>query len=155
MKADALLTRLLATQNDVALTIARIALAGVMLPHGLQKAFGMFGGYGFAGTMGFFTEKMHIPAPLGFLVILTECLGSLLLLSGLGSRIMAFVIGCVISVASLMVALPNGFFMNWFGTQKGEGVEYALLMLGLAAVVVLRGGGAFSLDGLFVNRTRH
>jgi hypothetical protein len=45
-----------------------------------------------------------------------------------------------------LVHLPNGFFMNWFGTQKGEGFEYHLLALGLALIVILRGGGKWSLD---------
>ncbi len=140
--------KIFATENDTATALARLALSGVMLPHGLQKAFGTFGGAGFAGTMNFFTEKMHLPAPLGVAAILVESLGSLLLLAGLGSRIMALGIGVVIGTAALLVALPNGFFMNWFGSQKGEGIEYALLMIGLALVVVLRGGGAFSLDRL-------
>jgi putative oxidoreductase len=45
-----------------------------------------------------------------------------------------------------MVHLPNGFFMNWAGTQKGEGFEYHLLTIASAAVLLLRGAGAFSLD---------
>jgi putative oxidoreductase len=45
-----------------------------------------------------------------------------------------------------MLHLPNGFFMNWMGTQKGEGIEFHLLALATAAALLLRGAGAFSLD---------
>lgn len=48
--------------------------------------------------------------------------------------------------AIFMVHLPNGFFMNWAGNQKGEGIEYHLLVLAVAAALLLRGAGAFSVD---------
>jgi putative oxidoreductase len=37
--------------------------------------------------------------------------------------------------------------MNWFGAQAGEGIEYFLLVLGLAASLMISGGGKFSVDG--------
>ena len=138
--------KLLETRPDVALTVARIALGAVMLPHGLQKTLGWFGGYGFSATMQSFTQQMGIPAPFAFLAIVAESLGALALIFGLLSRVSAFGVGITILVAMLMVQLPNGFFMNWFGNQKGEGMEFSLLMLGLAAITVLRGGGAFAID---------
>jgi putative oxidoreductase len=48
--------------------------------------------------------------------------------------------------AIFIVHLPNGFFMNWMGTQKGEGFEFHLLALAMAAALLLRGAGAFSAD---------
>jgi putative oxidoreductase len=45
-----------------------------------------------------------------------------------------------------MVHLQNGFFMNWFGNQKGEGYDYHLLAIAIAAALLLRGAGAFSVD---------
>ena len=48
--------------------------------------------------------------------------------------------------AIFMVHLPYGFFMNWYGSQKGEGIEYHLMAIAMAAVLLLRGAGAFSVD---------
>ena len=138
--------RLLSTKCSIAALVARLTLGLVIFPHGAQKALGWFGGYGFTGTMGYFTGTMHIPAALAFLAIMAEFLGSLGLIVGLFSRVAAFGIAVNMVVAILMVHRMNGFFMNWFGTQKGEGYEYHLLALGLALVVILRGGGAASLD---------
>jgi len=49
-------------------------------------------------------------------------------------------------VAIATVHWPNGFFMNWYGNQKGEGFEYHLLALGVAIAVIVVGGGVWSLD---------
>jgi putative oxidoreductase len=127
--------------------VLRLALGGVILPHGLQKAIGAFGGYGFQGTMNYFTETLGIPWIFGLAAILAETAGALALLLGLGTRVSAAVIGITMLTAMLTVHRPNGFFMNWFGDQKGEGVEYFLLALGLALALVLSGGGRYSLDG--------
>ena len=70
---------LLQTSGSVVPLILRIVLAAVMFPHGAQKALGWFGGPGFAPFMATFTDKMHIPAPLAFLVVLTEFLGPIAL----------------------------------------------------------------------------
>jgi putative oxidoreductase len=133
------------TSNDVALTILRLGLGVVFLAHGAQKLLGCFGGYGFHGTMGFF-EHMGMPAPVAFLVICTEFFGGLGLIVGLLTRIAALGIGVEMIGAIFMVHLKNGFFMNWYGTQKGEGFEYHLLAIAMAAALLLRGAGAFSLD---------
>ena len=137
--------RLMGTSNDVALTILRLVLGVVFLAHGAQKMLGWFGGYGFHATMGFFTH-MGMPAPVAFLVICTEFFGGLGLIVGLLTRIAALGIGVEMIGAIFMVHLQNGFFMNWFGTQKGEGFEYHLLVIAMSAALLLRGAGAFSLD---------
>ena len=123
---------LLKTNDSFAPLIARLTLGLVMFPHGAQKALGWFGGYGFSGTMNFFTQQMHIPAPLAFLAIAAEFAGSIGLILGCFSRIAAFGIATNMVVAILTVHAANGFFMNWFGAQKGEGFEYHLLAIGLA-----------------------
>lgn len=146
--------KLLETRPDIALTIARIAAGAVILPHGLQKALGMFGGGGFSASMEFFTHVKGIPAPLAFLAIVAESLGALGLIFGFLSRISAFGVGVTIAVAMVTVQWQHGFFMNWFGNQKGEGIEYSLLMIGLTLVTMLRGGGAYSLDGLLLKLKR-
>jgi len=138
--------RVLSTGDDAGALIARATLGAVMFPHGAQKVFGWFGGYGWTGTMEFFTGTLGIPAPLAVLAIAAEFLGSPGLLAGLLSRVAAFGIASTMLVASAMVHAGNGFFMNWSGAQAGEGYEYHLLAIGLALVVMVRGGGAGSLD---------
>ena len=119
-----------------------------MFPHGAQKALGWFGGYGFSGTMGFFTGQLHIPALFAFLAIGAEFAGSVVLITGFLSRVSAFGIAVTMLVAALMVHTSNGFFMNWMGSQKGEGFEYHLLAIGLALIVIIAGGGKWSIDSL-------
>jgi putative oxidoreductase len=143
-----LLRRLLATGDDPVALGVRLTLGLVMLPHGLQKTLGLFGGYGFEGTMGFFTGTMHIPWPLALAAILAESLGALALVLGLFGRVAAFGIAANMAVAALTSHLANGFFMNWFGNQAGEGFEYHLLALALAGAVMVRGSGRWSLDRL-------
>jgi len=136
---------LLRTNDSLALTIARLSLGIVMFPHGMQKSLGLFGGMGFSGTMGMFTQQ-GMPAPLAFLVILGESAGSIGLILGFLTRICGFGITCIMLGAIAMVHWPNGFFMNWFGKQAGEGFEYHILALGLALTVLIAGGGKASVD---------
>jgi putative oxidoreductase len=140
-----MLKKLMGTSDDVSFTILRVVLGVVFFAHGAQKMLGWFGGYGFHGTMGFF-EHMGMPAPVAFLVISTEFFGGLGLIVGLLTRIAALGIGVEMIGAIFMVHLPNGFFMNWMGNQKGEGFEYHLLVIAIAVALLLRGAGAFSLD---------
>jgi putative oxidoreductase len=138
--------KLVSTPNDFTLTIIRLMLGLVFFAHGAQKMLGWFGGYGFHGTMGFFTQQMGIPAPLAFLAICAEFFGGLGLLVGLLGRIAAFGIIVNMLVAIATVHHVNGFFMNWSGQQKGEGFEYHLLAIALAIVVLIKGSGAMSID---------
>jgi putative oxidoreductase len=135
-------------QQSWSLLIVRLALGFVILPHGMQKALGMFGGYGFAGTVGFF-QSMGMPFIIGTLVILAEFVGSIGVIIGLGTRFMAASILLTMSGAMVLGGhLNNGFFMNWFGMQKGEGAEYFVLVIGLALAAVIGGSGKFSFDNL-------
>jgi putative oxidoreductase len=140
------------TNDSFAPLMARLTLGIVMFPHGAQKALGWFGGYGFSGTMNFFTQQMHIPAPLAFLAIAAEFAGSIGLILGCLSRVAAFGIATNMVVAIATVHAPNGFFMNWYGNQKGEGFEYHLLAIGLALIVMVYGAGKASLDYLISHR---
>src|ERR1700682_3040452 len=96
--------------------------------------------------MGLFTGYLHIPAPLAFLAIAAEFFGGLGLILGFLTRIAAFGIAMNMIVAIAMVHCTFGFFMNWTGTQKGEGFEYHLLALAITAFLMIRGAGAFSVD---------
>ena len=141
-----MIRRLYATDDSVATAILRLMLGVVFFAHGAQKMLGWFGGYGFAATMNFFTSMAHIPAPLAFLAIAAEFFGGMGLILGFLTRIAAFGIGVNMVVAIMLVHRPFGFFMNWAGAQKGEGFEYHLLVLAIVAFLMIRGGGAFSLD---------
>jgi len=147
-----MLRKLFATENDFGLLVLRLALGVVMLPHGLQKTLGLFGGYGFAGTYGFFTDKMGVPGIMAVLVILAESLGALGLIVGFLTRIGALGIGLVMTGAIAMVHWQNGFFMNWAGSQAGEGFEYHLLAIAMALVLLIKGGGAASVDRQLAKR---
>ncbi len=136
--------KLFYTDNNLSNFILRVTLAIVFFPHGAQKLLGWFGGYGFSATMQFFMQQ-HIPGVLAFLVILTESIGSLLLLLGLGTRIWAFLLTVIMLVAITMHS-ANGFFMNWAGTQKGEGFEYHLLVIGITLTLLIKGAGRWSAD---------
>jgi len=141
------------TNNNWSGFITRLTAGLILFPHGAQKMLGIFGGYGFSGTMGYFTDVLHLPWIIGFLVIFIEFAGAIALILGFASRIWAastivLMIGIILSSH-----LDNGFFMNWFGNQKGEGFEYHLLMIGLCTAILVSGSGKFSLDRkLSVNR---
>lgn len=143
------------TDPSVASLILRVTLGVVMFAHGAQKLLGWFGGNGFDGTMGFFTNVMHLPWLVAFLVIIGESLGSLALIAGLFTRFTAASFVVIMLGAIATVHWPQGFFMNWFGQQQGEGFEYHLLVIGMSAALVLTGGGAWSLDRILARWFSH
>jgi putative oxidoreductase len=138
--------KLLSTSNDPSLTLLRLVAGVVFFAHGAQKMLGWFGGYGFHGTMGFFTHEMHLPAVLAFLAICAEFLGGLGLIVGFLSRIAAFGILCNMVSAVFLIHHNYGFFMNWGGDQKGEGFEYHLLAIAVLLAIIIKGAGAYSVD---------
>jgi putative oxidoreductase len=146
-----MLSRLLRTRNDLTRTVVRLILGTVFFAHGAQKMLGWFGGHGFSATMTFFTHHMGIPAFFAFLAIAAEFFGGLGLLVGLLGRVAAFGILCNMIVAIVMVSGRNGFFMNWAGTQQGEGYEYHLLAIALCVTIMVKGSGAFSIDRALTN----
>src|SRR5690242_12041248 len=148
-----MLRKLLSRNSAAGALAARVALGTIMLPHGFQHALGPFGGYGFGGTLAWMTKTLGFPAPLAALAIATELIAPFALLLGLAGRFAALgIIG--IMAGAIITHAPNGFFMNWFGglPAGAEGFEYHLLAIGLGAVVVMDGSGAFSLDTWLSNR---
>jgi putative oxidoreductase len=147
-----MLKKLFQTNDDVALLVLRVLLGVVFFPHGMQKLTTMFGGYGFEGTMGFFTGKMGIPAIFAFLAIMAEGLGWAGLITGLLTRVAAFGITVNMIVAVYMIHWHNGFFMNWIGAitsegkPVGEGFEFHLLVIAIGIALMIRGGGKWSVD---------
>jgi len=143
--------KLLKTDDSLAPTALRIGLGSVMFAHGAQKALGWWGGAGFEQTMEFFTAS-GMPSLIALLVIAAEFLGGAALILGVGGRVAAAGIGLVMIGAIGMVHGSGGFFMNWFGAKQGEGFEYHLLAIALAAGVVIAGSGAYSLDHWLLRR---
>ena len=141
-----MLTRFFATDSSRTALFQRLVLGLVMLPHGLQKTVGWFGGFGFTDTMAMFTGVLGLPAVVSGLVIAAESAGAVALVAGLATRLSALGIAAVMTGAVLVGHLPNGFFMNWTGTQGGEGFEFHLLAGAMAIAVILKGSGALSLD---------
>jgi len=133
-------------------TLARVVLGLAILPHGAQKLFGWFGGYGFTNTLHWFTDTLHVPWIFGLAAILAETVGGLALVVGFATRLAAAMVGAVYLTAVVLVHGRHGFFINWFGNQKGEGVEYFVLGLTLVVLLVIQGGGAASLDRVVAAR---
>lgn len=144
--------KFITTNNDnTAALIARLAVAIAIFPHGAQKLFGWFGGYGFSGSMHYFTETVGVPWILGFLVIMVETFAPILLIAGLFTRYAAVAIAFnFIGVLITSIEL-NRFFMNWYAVGgQGEGVEYFILLFGLVIILLITGGGKASIDATLI-----
>ena len=139
------------TDDKFSYWVPRVILGCVMLPHGAQKLFGWFGGFGFTNTMTYFTQTAGLPWIIAFLIIMGESLGSLGLIVGFFTRLSALGLICIMVGAITTVHIPNGFFMNWFGKQAGEGFEYHLLVIGMSIPLLISGGGKYSVD-LLINK---
>ena len=136
------------TNPDWIETLIRITLGVVFFAHGAQKLLGWFGGPGYKDTMRTMHQFLGVPSPLAFLAIATEFFGGAALIVGLFSRVAALGIAVTMVVAIFTVHVRYGLFLNWFGDRKGNGYEYHLLVIALAAVIIARGSGALSLDRL-------
>lgn len=146
-----MLKKIMQTGDDWGAFLARLALAIVFFPHGAQKVLGWFGGPGFSATLGAFGQ-MGMPAPVTLLIIAAEFLGAIGLFFGLLGRVAALGILGLMLGAIALVHRHFGFFMNWWGTQKGEGYEYHLLAIALALVVLIKGSGRWSVDRALSNK---
>lgn len=142
--------KLLKTSDSLTGLVLRLSLGVVFIPHGLQKTFGLFGGVGFSDTLHLFTEKMGLPWIVALLVILIEFLGSLCFLIGFATRFWAVAFTGLMLGIMMTSHLENGFFMNWFGNQKGEGCQFDLLAIGISVALFIEGSGRFSIDQLLL-----
>jgi putative oxidoreductase len=137
---------------DITLLLVRIISAAVVGAHGVQKLLGWFGGYGFEGTVGFFTQTIGLPYIFALLIILTESIGMIALLAGLFSRILSTAIILIMLGAIFTMHGQFGFFMDWSNNQGGEGIEYHLLMIALSGVIVLNGPGVYAMDHVLLRK---
>lgn len=125
------------------LLVGRVVLGGLMAAHGAQKLFGWFGGYGLAGTGGFFEQLGFRPGKaFAAAASLAEVAGGLLIALGLLGPIGPAVVLSVMLVAAVTVHLKNGVF------AQGNGIEVPLLYGTGAIVLGLSGYGAWSADAL-------
>lgn len=120
--------------------LLRVFVGLLLLPHGAQKLFGMFGGGGIAGTAQFLESVGYTPGVFWALVIgVVEFVGGLALIVGLFTRPVALAVAIFMG-AAVLFHLGNGFFWT------DAGYEYPLLW-GIAALFfAIRGGGRYSLD---------
>lgn len=135
------------TNGDWVGLVSRLSLGLVILPHGMQKLVGWFGGYGFAGTVNYFSS-LGIPVFIGWLIIIAESFGMMAIIAGFFGRVIAACMIIIFCGAVGLVHWQHGFFMNWFAVQKGEGIEFFLLAIGLCLSIILNGSGKFSIDQL-------
>ena len=130
------------TLSPFAEPLVRVAAGLMLLPHGAQKLFGWFGGYGVDATGQFFAAKLGLPASFALLAGLIEVFGGLALAAGFLTRAAAALVFGLMAVAIIWVHLPVGYF--WMT----GGFEYPLMWAVVALAFVFRGGGAYSVDAL-------
>lgn len=139
----------LRTDSDYVYTFLRIIAGIIVFPYGMQKLFGWFSApeFGPPGIKGSLEQlkARKVPRLIVWLVIIGQSFGSIALISGFLGRIAAGGL-FIIFTGALVAHLPDGWTLNWFGSKKGEGVEYFVLLLSLLLVIVLKGSGALSVD---------
>jgi putative oxidoreductase len=128
--------------SPFAAPLLRVTAGLFLVPHGAQKLFGWFGGYGVEATGQFFAAKLGLPASLALLAGLIEFFGGLALAAGFATRLVAALVFGLMAVAVLAVHLSVGFFWT------NGGFEYPLLWGVVALFFVVRGGGRYSLDAV-------
>lgn len=147
-----MIKKLVQTDDDAAPLIARIGLGLVIFPHGAQKVLGMWGGHGLQATMDAFQQWFGFPYAITALVAAAEFFGAIALVIGLFARFMSAAIVLVMAGAIFFVTRGH-FFMNWYNQpQYGEGFEFHLIALALGLIVMIRGGGRYSVDALLTRR---
>jgi putative oxidoreductase len=122
--------------------LIRAATGLFLMPHGAQKLFGLFGGYGLEATGQFFQAKLGLPPQTALIAGLVEFFGGLFLAAGFLTRPAAALVLGLMAIAVIRVHLPNGYFWT------DGGFEYPLLWGLLALSYVIRGGGRYSVDAL-------
>jgi len=129
----------MATRNNWAATILRVAVGTVFLAHGAQKLFV----FHFGGVAQFFTQAgIPLPALSAVVVTLAEFLGGLALVLGFGTRIGALLLAFDMLGAIALVHFKGGFFAP-------RGLEYPFVLLAANIGLMLTGAGALALDNLF------
>jgi putative oxidoreductase len=126
---------------DAAHGVLRIVLGAILVPHGMQKLFGAFGGMGLEKNAALFDKIGYAPGMFwGTLVGCTELIAGALLVIGLFARPAAFAVVIFMLNGVYFLSNSGGFFWT-----KG-GSEFAILILVAALFVLIRGAGPWSVD---------
>jgi putative oxidoreductase len=130
--------------SSLAFPVVRVTTGLLLIPHGAQKLFGWFGGFGVTATGQYFESTLGMSPGIVFATLagLIEVFGGLALTLGLFTRPAALAVAVFMGVA-LSVHVPNGFFWT------AGGIEYPLMWTLLAVAIFLRGGDRYSLDTHF------
>ncbi|MFI8222934.1 DoxX family protein [Pseudomonas sp. NPDC085632] len=138
---SSLINKVLFTRAGYGLTILRIAVGVIFAAHGSQKLFGLFGGYGLAGTAQYMDSiGLHPGYLMATLAGGTEFFAGLALIIGLLVRPAALGLTFLSLVAIFTVHISNGLFM------ANNGYEFALALLGGSLAVLVEGAGKLSVD---------
>ncbi len=137
------------------LLVLRLVLAVVFIAHGGNKIFGLFGGAGIgpgglSTTAAFFgTIGLNPPFVLAVVDAVLEFAGGILLVAGFLTRWVSIALAISMGVAIWKVHYQFGFFLNWMGAaDRGQGMEYSIVLIAALACLALSGGGDLSIDGL-------
>jgi len=140
--------------NALGLVALRLVLAVVFVAHGTNKLFGLWAGPGIGAggldlTAEFFAAAGLNPAfPLAVLAGIIETAAGILIAVGFLTRISASVLAIMMCVAMWKVHVPTGFFLNWMSMpDRGQGLEFSLVLMGALLCLALGGAGEWSLDG--------
>jgi len=145
MNTSNTIKKLQQTDDNKASIILRITFSIMMLAHAAGKVFGIFGGLGFEKTIHHMTENMGVPYIFAVIAILVEFFSTLAIIVGYQTRINALLLVTLMTVAATF-HMKNGFYMNWFGQNAGEGFEFHILAVGMMLALAILGGGKYSLD---------
>ncbi|MBB6158427.1 putative oxidoreductase [Pseudomonas sp. JAI115] len=138
---SSLINKVMFTRAGYGLTILRIAVGVIFAAHGSQKLFGLFGGYGLAGTAQYMDSiGLHPGYLMATLAGGTEFFAGLALIIGLLVRPAALGLTFLSLVAIFTVHISNGLFM------ANNGYEFALALLGGSLAVMIEGAGKLSVD---------
>ncbi|KAE9641702.1 MULTISPECIES: DoxX family protein [unclassified Pseudomonas] len=138
---SSLINKVLFTRAGYGLTLLRIAVGVIFAAHGSQKLFGLFGGYGLAGTAQYMDSiGLHPGYLMATLAGGTEFFAGLALIIGLLVRPAALGLTFLSLVAIFTVHISNGLFM------ANNGYEFALALLGGSLAVLIEGAGKLSVD---------
>jgi putative oxidoreductase len=127
----------------VGLLLLRLVLGIAFWPHGWQK---LKGPAGFAG----FLRQLKVPAPefAAWVVALLESVGAVLLVLGLGTRLIAIglAVDMLVAIVQVRIGLAKAPFAS---TPQAPGWEYEFVLLGASLALVFTGAGRLSIDALF------
>ena len=119
----------------------RFGIGIMFMYHGLQKAFGLFGGSGINGFAQMLKGLGFTPPVFwSYVVAYVELIGGLLLILGLLTRATSLLLAVLMVVAAVKVHLPNGFSF-----MKG-GYEYNFIIICACLALTMLGGGKLSVN---------